>query len=102
VIKSEEDNHRMLAVVEKLMRKGENKLTPEEDALLDLLLDLIQRFEEEHYPIPKSPPRGIMPKDLWRVLGSKSRSSEIVSGKRSVNKDQAKKLASPPPLRVTM
>src|SRR6266481_3436019 len=60
VIKSEEDNERMLAVVEKLMRKGEDKLTPEEDALLDLLLDLIHHFEEEHYPIPKSPPRGIL------------------------------------------
>jgi HTH-type transcriptional regulator/antitoxin HigA len=104
VIKNEEDNERMLAVVEKLMRKGEDKLTPEEDTLLELLLDLVHHFEEEHYPIPKSPPRGIllflreqkglMPKDLWSVLGSKSRTSEILSGKRSISKDQAKKLAS--------
>jgi antitoxin component HigA of HigAB toxin-antitoxin module len=35
-----------------------------------------------------------MPKDLWTVLGSKSRASEILSGKRSISKDQAKKLAS--------
>ena len=100
VIKSEADNERMLAVVEKLMRKGEDKLTPEEDALLEL----VHHFEEERYPIPKSPPRGIllfllqqkglMPKDLWTVLGSKSRASEILSGKRSISKDQAKKLAS--------
>ena len=90
VIKSEENNERMLAVVEKLMRKGEEKLTPEEDALLELLLDLIHHFEEEHYPIPKSPPRGIllflleqkglMPKDLWTVLGSKSSPSTRTSG----------------------
>lgn len=34
------------------------------------------------------------PKDLWTVLGSKSHASEILSGKRSISKDQAKKLAS--------
>ena len=103
VIKTDADNERMLAVVDKLMRKGENKLTPEEDALLELLVDLIHDYEEERYPIPKSPPhemlsylldrKGLMPKDLWAVLGSKSRVSEILSGKRSISKEQARKLA---------
>ena len=37
--------------------------------------------------------RGLSPKDLWPVIGSKSRVSEILAGKRSISKDQAKKLA---------
>ena len=40
VIKSEDENTRMLAIIEDLMAKGERNLTPEEDALLELLVDL--------------------------------------------------------------
>jgi len=103
VIKSEDENNRVLAIIEDLMAKGEDHLTPEEDALLELLADLVHRFEEKHYPLPPSPPhkmvaflleqRGLKPSDLWRVLGSKGRVSEILSGKRAISKDQAKKLA---------
>jgi len=44
VIKSEEENNRILAIVEGLMAKGEDCLTREEDALLDLLVDLVHDF----------------------------------------------------------
>lgn len=37
--------------------------------------------------------RGLKPGALWRVLGLKGRVSEILSGKRAISKDQAKKLA---------
>lgn len=104
VIKSADENHRMLAIIEDLMAKGENNLSPEEDALLELLVDLVHDFEEKHYPLPPSPPhkmvaflleqRGLKPSDLWPVLGSKGRVSEILSGKRAISKDQAKRLAS--------
>lgn len=103
VIKTEEENERVLAIVESLMAKGEGNMTPEEDALLELLTDLIHDFEEKAYPIQKSEPhkmvaflleqRGLTPKDLWPVVGSKSRVSEILAGKRGVTKEQAKKLA---------
>ena len=103
VIKTEEENERALAIVESLMAKGEGNLTPEEDALLDLLTGLIHDFEQKAYPIPKSEPheivaflmeqRGLTPKDLWPVVGSKSRVSEILAGKRAMTKEQAKKLA---------
>jgi len=33
----DEENERALAIVESLMEKGERDMTPEEDALLDLL-----------------------------------------------------------------
>ena len=103
VIRSKEENDRMLGIVETLMAKGEDGLTPEEDALLELLVDLIHDFESKSYPIPRSAPheavgflleqRGLKPSDLWPVLGSKSRVSEILSGKRDISKAQARKLA---------
>ncbi len=103
VIKNAEENRRMLAIVDKLMAKGEENLTREEDALLELLVDLVHDFEQKYDPLPKSEPqkmvaflldqRGIKASDLWPVLGSKSRTSELLSGKREVSKDQAKKLA---------
>ena len=34
--------------------------------------------------------RGLAPKDLWPVVGSKNRVSEIFGGKRSMTKEQAK------------
>ena len=64
---------------------------------------MIHDFEERAFPIPKSEPsemvrflleqRGLQPKDLWPVIGSKSRVSEILAGKRAITKEQAKKLA---------
>ena len=103
VIKSEDENSRMLSIIEGLMAKGEENLTAEEDALLELLVDLVHDFEEKHYPLPSSPPhrmvaflleqRRLKSSALWPVLGSKSRASEVLSGKRAISKDQAKKLA---------
>jgi HTH-type transcriptional regulator/antitoxin HigA len=104
VITTEEENERAIAMVESLMEKGERNMTPEEDALLDLLTNLIRDYEERAYPPrEKSKPhemvsflleqRGLAPKDLWPVIGSRSRVSEILAGKRSISKDQAKKLA---------
>lgn len=103
VIKSEDENNRMLAIVEDLMAQGEDNLAPEEDALLELLVDLVHDFEVKHHPLSPSPPhkmvaflleqRGLKPSDLWPVLGSKGRVSEILSGKRAISKDKAKRLA---------
>ena len=104
VIRTEEENDRALAMVESLMEKGERNVTPEESELLDLLTNLIRDYEAKvRPPRGKSKPhemvaflleqRGLAPKDLWDVVGSKSRVSEILAGKRSMTKDQAKKLA---------
>ncbi len=103
VIKTDDENNRMLSIIEDLMAKGEDSLTPEEDALLELLIDLSHDFEEKHYPLPSIPPhqmvaflleqRELKPSALWTLLGSKGRVSEILSGKRAISKDQAKKLA---------
>lgn len=104
VIATEEENGRAIAIVESLVQKGELSMTPEEDALLDLLTNLIRDYEAMAYPRrEESSPhemvaflleqRGLAPKDLWPVIGSKGRVSEILAGRRSISKEQAKKLA---------
>jgi HTH-type transcriptional regulator / antitoxin HigA len=103
VIKTEAENERMLAAVWQLMKKGDKRLSPEEMELLEVLSALIERFEEDHYPIPDAPPhevlrmlmegRGLRQKDLLPIFGSAGTISEVVNGKRSVSKALAKKLA---------
>jgi len=102
VIETETENERMLAKVEKLIDKGE-KLTAEEQALLRLMTHLIQDFEDRHYQLNASTPRGILlelmearsvkPSELWGVLGSRGTTSEVISGKRGISKAQARALA---------
>jgi len=102
VIETEEENDRMLAEVEKLMAKGEN-LSPEEDALLRLMVTLIQDFEERFYQPREATPleilrhlmdaRDLRQSDLVKVFGSKGITSEVINGKRGISKSQAKALA---------
>jgi HTH-type transcriptional regulator/antitoxin HigA len=104
VIATEAEHQRAIAIVDAMVEKGERGLTPEEDALLDLTTNLIRDYEATAYPPrAKSKPgemvaflleqRALKPSDLWPVIGSKSRVSEILRGKRSISKEQAKKFA---------
>ncbi|MGH9430960.1 MAG: helix-turn-helix domain-containing protein [Terriglobia bacterium] len=102
-IKDEAEYDRVVAEVGRLIARGEESLSPEENSLLEVLSILIEECDREHYPLSPSQPhrmleflmkqRGLEPHDLWPVLGSKSRVSEILSGKRAISKAQAKKLA---------
>ena len=51
VITSDSEHERVLAEVEKLMDKGEHR-SAEEDTALDLMVRLIQGYEQEHHPLP--------------------------------------------------
>ena len=103
VIRTEEENEEMLAAIWELMKKGEDKLSAEELALLELMSVLVERFEEEHYQVPDSPPHRILQHlmesrnakqaDLVPILGGRGRVSELVNGKRAISKAQAKALA---------
>ncbi|MDX2042880.1 MAG: transcriptional regulator [Acidobacteriota bacterium] len=48
VIETEAENERLLAIVEPMMRR---ELSLEEAKLFDLLVKLIEDFEEQHYPM---------------------------------------------------
>jgi HTH-type transcriptional regulator / antitoxin HigA len=101
IITTEEENSRALAVVESLTHKSD--LTPEEDQLLELLITLIEKFEAEHYPLnnlstPLSRLTFLMEEndlrqaDVVEIFGSKGIASEVLSGKRQINKSHALKL----------
>ncbi len=102
IIKTEAENDRAILIVENLLAKGD-KLSFEENALLELLGKLIADFEEKFYQPRNASPqevlielmnaRGLKQKDLAEVFGSKSRVSEVLSGKRKITKTQAKAIA---------
>ncbi len=102
VIETEEENDRMLAAVEPLLSKSENR-TPEEDKLFKLMVHLIQDFEDHHYDLDATTPlhilkhlmevRGVQPRDLYETFGTKGITSEVLNGKRAISKTHAKKLA---------
>ncbi len=101
VIETEEENDRAIAIAEELEHKP--NITLEEEAILELLVTLIDKFEAEHYPIPEGTPHqmllhlmeasGIKQENLVGVIGSRGVVSEVVNGKRSISKAQAKALA---------
>ncbi len=100
VIETEQENERMLAELNKLMDKP--RLTRAESKLFDLMVRLIEDFEERHYQLNASTPhgilrelmeaRGVKQRDLWGLFGSKGTASEVISGKRSISKAHAKAL----------
>ncbi len=63
VIETEAENERLLAIVEPMMRR---ELSLEEGKLFDLLVKLIEDFEERHYPMGQSSP---VEMSYPRVLG---------------------------------
>jgi len=101
-IRDEKENERILAEIERLIDKGEGKLTPEEDALFDLMVFLVEDFDSRTYPIPDAPPfevlqflmeqHGLKQADLVPILGSRGHVSDIVNGKRGISKHHAKQM----------
>lgn len=75
----------------------------QEDDELDVLTYLVEKFERERYPIPKATPlevlkfsmeqNGRSQRDLAELLGSRSRASEILNGKRDLTLDQIRLVA---------
>lgn len=101
VIETETENDRAIELAQELEHKANR--SNEEDAILELLVILIEKFEDENYPIPEGTPHsmllhlmeasGIKQENLVDVIGSRGVVSEVVNGKRSISKAQAKALA---------
>ncbi|MBH8574262.1 transcriptional regulator [Nostocaceae cyanobacterium CENA369] len=99
-IATEAESDRTLEAVEKLMACKQR--TPEQTAILQLLVILVEEFENKHYPIEPASPhailkhlmeaRGIKQSDLIGIIGSKGVVSEVVNEKRAISKEQAKAL----------
>jgi HTH-type transcriptional regulator / antitoxin HigA len=77
--------------------------SPEEEALAEVLTLLIEDYEERYHPLPRVSPneslkalmeeRGLKHKDIWPILGNKGAATEVLAGRRSISKAQAKRLA---------
>ncbi len=103
VIDSEEDHAKVLADVQELMVRGDG-LSPEESALLQLMILLLQDYESKCFSMDAAAvtplemlehlmeAHGNTAKDLWDVIGDKGTMSKILSGERKISKGQAKRL----------
>jgi HTH-type transcriptional regulator / antitoxin HigA len=102
VIQTEEEYDRIDAEVGNLLKKGHNKLAPEERALFELLTKLIEDYDAQHYSFPQSQPherlRALMEHneltqaDLLPIFKSRGYISEVLNGKRAISKRIAKAL----------
>jgi HTH-type transcriptional regulator / antitoxin HigA len=101
VIETEAENEFYLAEVTKLMRLGD-AISPAQERLLRLLVNLIESFEDRYYQLKAATPleilselvrdRGLKQKDLLPVFGSQGVASEVLNGKRGISKSHAKAL----------
>ena len=101
VIKTEAESDRAIELAIELEHKANR--SNEEDAILELLITLIGKFEDEQYPIPEGTPHSMLlhlmesndvkQENLVGVIGSRGVVSEVVNNKRSISKAQAKALA---------
>ncbi len=98
-IKTERDYRRALKSIERLMDAKPN--TPQGDAL-DVLATLVDKWEQEHYPIESPDPvaairfvmeqRGLSRRDLEPLIGSRARVAEVLNGKRSLTLPMIRRL----------
>lgn len=100
VIKNDTENEQITLLAEELPHR-KNRIS-EESALYDLLIALIEKYEDEKYPMGETTPlsmllhlikaRNLKQSDLIGVIGSSSVASEIFNGKREISKAQAQAL----------
>lgn len=101
VIRTEKGNEAYTEILYDLDRRSKS-LTAAEKELAQLLTLLIEDFEERQYQLPRAVPldvvhslmdhHGLKQKDLLDVFGTPSIVSEVLSGKRELNKDHISRL----------
>jgi len=102
IIKTAKDYDRALARVEKLMDLDPDKKSVEFDEL-ELLVLLVKQYEDQEFPMDLPDPitaikfrmdqGGMTRKDMIPFLGSASKVSEILNGKRSLSLTMIRKLS---------
>ena len=101
LIKNEEQYEDALAQAYNLMQSDLLAESKESDEL-EVLSLLIKEYEQKHYPVPKPNPleaikfrieqMNMSEAELSRILGHRSRKSEILSGKRKLSLAMIRKL----------
>jgi HTH-type transcriptional regulator/antitoxin HigA len=100
-IVSERQHEEYLLVLDKLTNK--QNPTREEEKYAEVLITLIEAYEEEHHPIPDASPIEVLrslidandlrQKDMISIFGSESIVSEVLHKKRALNKTHIEKLS---------
>ncbi|HWF13215.1 MAG TPA: hypothetical protein VG272_05730 [Candidatus Acidoferrales bacterium] len=100
-IASARQHEEYLSVLDKLTNK--QNATREEEKYAEVLITLIETYEEEHHSIPDASPieilRSLMDandlrqKDMISIFGSESIVSEVLHKKRGLNKTHIEKLS---------
>jgi HTH-type transcriptional regulator / antitoxin HigA len=101
-IRSEKELDRAIAMIDSLLDR--DRLSPAEQDYLDVLGDLVERYEDQAYPIPDVSDgdmlrflidqREIAQAEIARATGIReSRISEVLSGKRKLTRTQITRLA---------
>lgn len=98
-IRSEVDYEAALKTIEQLWDAPQG--SPEVDKL-DVLVTLVEAYEEKHYPIPPPDPieaifhymesQGLSKSDLEPYLGSQKRVSEVLNRERALSLDMIRRL----------
>ena len=100
-ITSERQHEEYLSVLDRLARK--DNPTGEEEKYAEVLMTLIEAYEEEHHSVPEASPVEVLrtlmdandlrQKDLAPIFGSESIVSEVLHKKRGLNKTHIEKLS---------
>lgn len=101
-IENEDERQKFLAVIDRLMKKGEANLSPEEMKILGLLTILMADYEKRAFPTEPLAPHlvlqsllednGLRQKDLLPIFKTEAAISEILNGKRPISKNKAEEL----------
>jgi HTH-type transcriptional regulator/antitoxin HigA len=100
IIRTEAENEEALAIVQDLMHR---ERSPEEDELYQLLITLIEKFEQEYYQLDEQTnpyfmllflldQSGKTREDLEVLLESKDLTNRILNEKAQITPEQAQKL----------
>lgn len=100
-IKTKKQHESALEKIYNMMQKNLKPGSKEMDEL-EVLSILVERYEEEHYPIPPPDPieaikfrmehMNLSRKELAKIVGYKSRVSELLSGKRKLSLSMIRRL----------
>ncbi len=98
VIKTDEEYKQAITLAEELSHRLNRTL--EESALLDLLIALIEKYEDKNYPMGESSghsmllhlieAQSVKEADLVTVLGSREVVFQVMSGKQEITQEMAK------------
>ncbi len=104
-VRTETEYDAAIAVVNALAIRGEDDLTAGEADYLDVLADLVSKYEEQHHRLPMRTgtplerlgyiveQAGLSASDLGRLLGNRGLGATLLAGRRELSKAHIRILA---------